>query len=211
LDITCNPPTDFHYGSVVYVRIEVYDSAATPNFIWVDYWFEVIPDYRFPYLENLNPSREQDDVSVDTDIYFEIKDIGVGVDIDSLEMTVNSRIVIPTTIEKVNDNHYKVTYSPTVDFQYNKSILVNVNVADASPNANFLNDSYRFYTALSDEVWYRNFEPRECKRGMPRYSSIRLVVLDAGGGVDRDSIRVQVLEREATDRFTVVPIVYRIS
>lgn len=211
LDVTCDPPNDFHYNAVVYVRIEVYDTAATPNFIWVDYWFTIIPDYRFPYLDNLNPSREQDNVSVDTDIYFEIKDVGVGVDIYTLEMTVNSRIVIPTSVVRVDDNHYKVTYVPSEDFKYNKSVLVNVKVNDLSSYENLMNDSYRFYTALSDEVWYDDFEPGLCKRGMPRYSSIRFLVLDAGGGVDRDSIRVQVLEREATDKFTVVPIVYRIS
>ena len=121
LDITCNPPNDFHYAAVVYVKIEVYDTAASPNFIWVDYWFEIIPDYRKPYLENLSPSRDEDNVAVDTDVYFEIKDVGVGVDIDTLEMTMNSRIVTPTNIEKVTDNHYKVTYNPASDLLYNKN------------------------------------------------------------------------------------------
>lgn len=211
LEITCDPPNDFHYNAVVYVRIEVYDTASTPNFIWLDYWFGITPDYRFPYLVNLDPSREEDNVAVDTDIYFEIKDVGVGVDISTLEMTVNSRIVIPTSIVKVDDKHYKVTYDPASNFQFGKSILVNVKVADASENANLLNDSYRFYTAVSDEVWYDDFYPGICKRGIPRYSSIRLVVLGGGSGVDQDSIRVQVLEKEATDRFNIVPIVYRIS
>jgi hypothetical protein len=211
LDVLCNPPVDFHYNAVVYVRIEVYDSAATPNFIWVDYWFSIIPDYRFPYLENLNPSREQDNVPVDTNIYFEIKDVGVGVDIDTLEMTVNSRIVVPTSVTKVDDNHYIVDHDLADDLQFNKSVLVNVKVRDLSGNANLMNDSYRFYTTPSEEVWYVDFEPGECKRGMPRYSSIRFITLDAGSGVDKETIRVQVLEREATEKFNIVPIVYRIS
>jgi len=211
LDILCTPPADFHYNAMVYVRIELYDTAAIPNFIWVDYWFGVTPDYRFPYLDNLAPSREQDDVPVDTEIYFEIKDLGVGVDIDSMEITVNSRIVTPTTITRINDNHYEVTCVPSNSLQFSKTILVNVKSDDLSSNNNLMNDSYRFYTVKSEGLWYTDFEPGECKRGMPRYSSIRLVVLDAGGGVDGDTIKVQVLEREATDKFTIVPIVYRIS
>ena len=90
-------------------------------------------------------------------------------------------------------------------------MLVNVKVDDLSSNENLLNDSYRFYTALSDEVWYTGFEPGNCKRGVSRYSSIRVLVLGAGSGVDEDTIKVQVLNRDSTDLFDIVPIVYRIS
>jgi hypothetical protein len=211
LEITCDPPIDFHYTSVVYVRIEVYDSAPVPNFIWVDYWFEVTPDYRAPYLSNLSPAREQDDVAVDTEIYFEVMDDEVGVDIDSLELYVNSRSVTPTTVVKVTDWHYKITYIPPNFFFFDKTVLVNVKVFDSSNEKNFLNDSYRFYTSESAKPYYIIEEPKQCKRGVSRYSNIRMLVLSDGNNIDQDSIKIQVMESDMTDRFKIIPIVYRIQ
>lgn len=210
LEITCDPPIDFHHNGLVYVKIEVYDLAPTPNFIWVYYWFGVIPDYRFPYLDNLNPSREQENVPVDSSIYFEIKDLGVGVDISTFEMTVNSVLVSPS-VTKINDNFYSVTYDPPENFGFEKTVAVNVKVADSSDNANYLNDGYRFYTPSSSDVWFTEMSPEKCVRGVSPYSSVRFVVLGNGNGVDRDTIRLQILERDKTDEASFVPIIYRIS
>jgi len=58
LDVLYNPSQDFHHDAIVYVHIEVYDTAAIPNFIYVDYFFKIVPDLRFPYLENLNPNLQ---------------------------------------------------------------------------------------------------------------------------------------------------------
>jgi len=209
LDVTCDPPVDFHHDAIVYVRIEVQDTAATPNDVWVDYWFTVIPDYKFPYLDNLNPIREAI-TPVDSNIYFEIKDEGVGVDIDTFEMLVNSQLVSPSIV-KISNFHYNVTYTPIKPFSYGKTVVVNVKVADASNQVNYLNDSYRLYTPQSSDVWFTEEYPQRCTRGLSPYSSVRFVVLGTGDGVDRDTIRVQILERDKTDEVNIVPIIYRIS
>jgi len=211
LDVLCTPPNDFHHNSVIYVHIEVYDSAPTPNFIYVDYWFVIIPDYRHPYLDNLNPARDQELVPVDTNVYFEIKDRGVGVDIDTLELYVNSRSVTPTNIERVNGKHYKITYDPTNDFYFNKEITVAVRVQDLSEFQNILVDSYRFYTTDSTDVWFTGFNPGICKRGFPRFADVEFLVLGYGSGVDIATLRVQVHKYDVSDKVTVLPVVYRIS
>jgi hypothetical protein len=74
----------------------------------------ILYHYKAPYLDNLSPSRQQDLVDVNTQIYFEIKDVGTGIDIDSLECLLNSRLVDASglNIEKVSRYHYKVTYTP---------------------------------------------------------------------------------------------------
>jgi hypothetical protein len=199
----------FHHNAVVYVHIEVNDALG--NHVWIDYFFSIIADYKFPYLENLNPSREGALVPVDSDIYFEIKDVGVGVDIDSLDMTVNSRAVTPTSIVKVDDNHYKVTYNPSIDFYYDKSVQVGVKVKDLSDNENWLSDTYRFYTARSDEVWLTEFQPHVCKRGINPNTYISFLALGTGSGVDKNTIVVQVKGKDVTDRLKLVPVIYRIS
>ena len=138
-------------------------------------------------------------------------DQGVGVDIDSLDMTVNSRVVTPTSIVKVDDNHYKVTYNPSNDFYYDKSVQVGVKIKDLSEQNNYLNDTYRFYTVESDDVWFTEFQPDTCKRGINPNTNISFLALGAGSGVDRDTIVVQVKGKDVTNRLNLLPVIYRIS
>lgn len=208
LDILCRPPADFHHNAVVYVHIELYDD--NDNYIYTDYWFVTIPDYRFPYLDNLNPSRDQSNVAVGSNIYFEIKDMGVGVNIGSLELIVNSRLVSPS-VEKVNNKHYKVTYDPSENFYYNKEITVSVKVSDSSENVNTMIDSYRFYTVESSEIDIIALDPRVCKRGLPRFSDISLLILGQGSGVDLSSLRVQIHQYDVSDKINILPVIYRVS
>lgn len=208
LDVLCNPPNDFHHNAIVYVHLEVYDALG--NYIYTDYWFKITPDYRFPYLDNLNPDRDQTNVSVSSNIYFEIKDLGVGVDIDSLEMYVNSLSVTPST-NKISDNHYEVTYDPPQDFYYDKEVTVTVRVADSSENENTLIDSYRFYTVESSEVLFTGFDPRVCKRGFPKFQDVSFLTLGWGDGVDASTLRVQIHGLDMTDKARIIPIVYRSS
>lgn len=212
LDILCDPPEDFHHNATVFVHIEVYDEAPTPNFIYVDYWFKVIPDYRFPYLENLNPDRDQTDVAVDTDVYFEIKDQGIGVDIQSLEVIVNSKIANPLIIEKAGSkSHYKVRYNPSSDFYYGKEISVSVKVSDLSENANTLIDNYKFYTIESAEISFIPLNPKACKRGFPRFHDVEFLVIGDGNGIDEGTLRVQVHNIDVTDKVRILPVIYRAS
>ena len=219
IEFTYDNPDIFHHNGIVYVHIEVYDTAAEPNFIYTDYWFRIIPDYNSPYIESENPSREEDQVPLDTRLYFEVKDSGEGVDIDSLEVFLNSRIVYhagfeynpDTVIEKVNDNHYKVTIDLPYELQYGKEYSVGVIVQDISENKNILRDSYRFYTRESEVPWFTAFDPKKCLRGMPRFRDVSFIVLGGGDGIDPQTIRIQVHDQDVTDKSKITPVIYRVS
>jgi hypothetical protein len=210
LEVLYDPLTDYHHDAVVYVSIQVYDTAYDPNFIWVNYWFSIIPDYRFPYLDNLDPPREQTNVPVDTVIEFDVKDAGVGVDISTLEMFVNSRMVVPVTT-RVSDNEYHVVYTPVEPLMYGKRYNVKVHVADASENVNWLNDRYNFYTRESSGVDLVPLYPKACKRGMPVMTDVAYLALAAGDGVDQSTLRLQVAGKDLTPHSKILPVVYRIS
>lgn len=222
IEFLYNPSENFHHGGIVYVHIEVYDISAEPNFIYVDYWFRLVADYNTPYLVNLNPDREEDYVSTTTNLYFEIKDDGAGVNIDTLEVYLNSRIIyhsdyaithpelnLDTTITEINLNYYTVSIDIPYDLYYDKMYTVKVIVDDISPSANTLRDSYRFYTRPSESPIFVNFDPRLCKRGMPRFTDVSFLVLADGNGVDRSTIRLQVHDRDVTNQTTNLPIIYR--
>ena len=211
LEVLYNPIDDFHHNAVVFVRIEVYDIAPTPNFIETEYWFCVIPDFKAPYLINLLPDREEDFVSVDTNISFEIKDAGAGIDINSLECFFNFRRMHPDDllIEKYNRWHYKVTYITVEDLYYDKKYTITVKVSDSSEAVNRLNDAWSFYTKESSAVMFTGFIPIRCKRGASRFSGVSVLALGTGDGVDKDSLRLQVFDRDV--EINRIPVVYRIS
>ena len=211
LDITYNPPNDFHHNAIVYVSIVVYDMAPTPNVILTDYWFRIIPDYRAPYIENESPERGEEDVSVSTNISFDILDAGVGVDLSTLEFYVNNRIVTPLTSPIAGGYH--VSYNPSSNFYYGQTCEITVKVRDGSDNANLLYDMWRFYCEGSTGPWIDSdsFYPRNCSKGMPRKVkdiSFNVYGID-GTGVDRESIMVTIGGK--TRDVKIIPIVYRID
>jgi len=211
IEITYNPVIDFKYGSTIYVRIEVYDTAYIPNYIFTDYWFRVIPDYKSPYVSYREPDSGAIDVPVDSHIYFELKDRGAGINIETLEILLNSRRVDVNylTIEEVSRRHFKITYIPPEGLFYNKNYKIAVKVEDTSPRKNALNTSWEFYTVESTGVQMALPTPGPCKAGMARFEDVSVVILGDGNGVDEGTIRMQVFNKDVHPRVT--PIIYRIS
>lgn len=206
-----NPPQDFLYSSLIFVRIEVYDRAYIPNFIYTEYWFKITPDYKAPYLINLSPDREEIDVAVDTTIHFEIIDEGTGIDIESLECLINSVRMDKDylNIEIVSAYHIKIDYTPEKNLFFSKDYKISVKAQDTSPQTNRMNDSYTFYTADSTGVLIIDPNPGVCKSAMRRFQDVSVKILADGNGIDVDSIRMQVFNKDVHPR--IVPIIYRIA
>jgi hypothetical protein len=219
IEFTYDPPERFHHNALVYVHIELYDTAAEPNFITTSYWFKVIPDYKSPYLENENPAREQELLPLNPNIEFDLKDDGEGVDIETLEVYLNSRLVYhglratnpASTINEISVNHYEVSISLPYELQYGKTYSVGVIATDLSENRNILRDSYRFHTRPSEVPWFVDFDPDLCRRGMHRFRDVSFIVLGAGNGVDKETIRIQVHDKDVTNQSKIAPIIYRVS
>lgn len=211
IEVDVNIDNNFLHNSRVFVRIEVYDIASVPNFIYTEYWFDVIPDYKTPYLTNLLPDREADMVSVNSTISFDVRDDGSGVDIDSLECFLNSRLMTPDTlnIEMLSRFHYRITHTPAENLYFNKSYKVTVKVNDISEYNNRMNDSYIFYTVPSNGVMITDKKPSPCKRGMSRFEDVSFKLLAHGHGIDTETLRVQVFNKDVHPR--VLPIIYRLE
>ena len=203
------PTEDFHNNGIVYVIFEVYDVAPIPNKIVVEYWFVLIPDFKCPYIDNNFPAREEFGVAIDTNVSFDILDIHTGVDINTLEITVNYICVHPT-ITKISDKKYHIEYNQPIDFKYEKVVLIHVRVNDLGENDNWLLDSWRFFCTESFSPWFNdgNYEPGLCKRGMDKkHNDISMQVYGVGSGITYDSIEVYIggPKREVL----ISPIVYR--
>lgn len=211
LDILYDPVNDFHHNAVIYVSIEVYDTAPTPNIILTDYWFRIIPDYRAPYIDNEFPAREEEDVVIGTNISFDVLDAGVGVDINTLEFYVNNRYKIPTTT--TISGGYHISYNPSEDFNYGQTVEMTVKIKDASDYQNQLHDMWRFYCEGSTGPWIDpdSFYPRNCTKGS--YRKLTGISANVYGindtGVDQNSILVRIGGKDRD--VTITPIIYRID
>lgn len=211
LEVTCDPPENFLHGSRIFVKIEVYDTATTPNYMYTEYWFDVVPDYKSPYLTNLLPGREDENIGINTTVYFEVKDDGSGLDVDTLECFLNSRRMHPDdlSIEVVSRFHIKVTYTPPEPLYYDKQYKVVVKIQDISEQQNRMNDAYKFYTVPSAGISMIDPSPGPCKRGMSRFEDVSVKVLADGNGIDVGTIRMQVFNKDVHPR--ILPVIYRIS
>ena len=210
LDILFQPPEVFHNDAQVYVYLEVYDNAIPSNKIYFDYWFKVIADYKAPYIVNEYPSRSSTNVPIESTIYFDILDNEVGVDINSLEFYINNRT--KTVAYDEIENGYRITYNPSDDLYYDQDIEISVRVQDLSGSKNVLYDMWKYTCIGSDGplIDSESITPGLCVRGVPgRQTSVSFNVYDIGTGIDKDSIRLLV---DNKDVFIVEkPVIYRIK
>lgn len=210
LEITYTPSEPFHNSGIVYVLMSVYDKAVPPNKITLDYWFKILPDYKAPYITNESPARNQTNVPIDTNIEFDIIDLGVGVDISKLEVYVNNRFK-PFTHNSITNGHH-IVCDPASDFFYGQEVDITVRAWDASENKNALFDTYKFYCLSSTGPWIdaESFSPKICSKNISRYIGkveFNVYALD-DTGIKEDSIRLEIDNKSR--QVSKVPIIYRI-
>jgi hypothetical protein len=189
LEVLLNLPEPFHSEAVVHVYLEVYDLAIPPNLIYYDYYFYVIADYLAPVVINEIPARSSNYNKITTNIEFDIIDMDVGVNINSLELFINNRVKTYHYNEIVNGYH--VIYEPEELFLYNQRIEIAIRIEDSSNRKNVLYDSWYFFCegSKAPEVEVLSFEPKTCSRGLPtRIFNYSCNVLDKGDGIAIDTL-----------------------
>jgi hypothetical protein len=201
----------FHHNSIINIDIRVYDTSPIPNLLTITYWFKIVPDYRIPYIENQYPEIEAYSVPIDTDISFDIKDEGEGVDIETLEVYINNSS-IPYSYEEIGVYQYHVVCNLSSNFYYGEKVTVFVAVKDKSENANLLRDGWVFYCFESTGPWFDadNVSPGKCLEGRIRSEDdIHMQVYGINDtGIEYDSIKIEVGGKYRDVKIT--PIVYRL-
>jgi len=210
LEIMWDNTIPFHHGGVVTVFIEVYDTAPIPNRIEICYWFTIVPDYVSPYVINELPARNSTDVSIYTDISFDIIDVGAGVDKNSIEVFVKGRQVRNLVITDIYTGVH-VSFDPEMEFLYSDILDIAVYANDLSENKNSMVDRWVLYCMESIPPWFNNgnFFPKQCSKGINLNTNVGIQVYGVGGGINLNSIEFSVDESK---RDTVItPIIYRIE
>ena len=99
---------------------------------------DIIP----PYVEGAFPDNDAIEMPVDTEISLHLVDNTSGVDIDSIDMKINGRIVAPSI--NGNNSDYLVKYKPVEGFSYGELVRVNIAARDLAPVPNDMEYAFTF-------------------------------------------------------------------
>lgn len=210
LEFLYRPAKKFHNSAMVEVYVSVFDMSTVPNKIEVEYWFKLIADFKAPYIVNLKPKVGEVDVLLDTTIMFDVIDSGEGVNINTLEVTVNNEIVEFDYIEYEYGN-YHVSCKNVPVFNYGQVVNITVDVKDRSENENRFYGGWVFTCVYSGGPWINteDMNPSVCTEGKSLSQGFNFqsyAVNDTG--IDPESIKLTMDGEEKT--IILKPIVYRV-
>jgi len=103
---------------------------SVPNVMTTDsYSFEIVDDLTPPYTANPFPAHQAIDIAKNTEISVDIKDDGLGVDVDTIVLTVNG-VIVSATISSGDVKTVHVSYNPTDDFMEGSTVYWTVDASD---------------------------------------------------------------------------------
>lgn len=180
----------YEFDQLVNVYISCSDLELPANNYENSYTFRITPDLEAPQLVNFNPEPDETAVAIDSDIYFEITDNGIGVDIESLIMKVNNEIVEPETTLIPETMFYEVNYSGA-NYEYGDLVSVVVSVSDLATSPNSLTNYNYSFTLVDDDQeapFFTGLNPSAESTDIPVDTSISMLILDRESDVDSNSI-----------------------
>jgi hypothetical protein len=153
----------------------------------ISYYFDIVNDYRPPVFENIYPYNGMTDVSKTQWIMFDIKDVGLGVDISTLTFTIDNLVVIPT-VYKFSDQWYRVVYTPEVPYYYNAPVNCFATVQDLSSERNRAYATWVFYTQEGELPFIINPNPMFCAYPVHHNSHIEVDLFARSAGANLQSL-----------------------
>lgn len=159
IQIDYKPPLDFEYSSTVSVEVSIKDTNLPPRTISTAYTFDIIGDFKKPFLETKFPPNNSRNNSNMTNVYCIIKDLETGIDFDTIEFYVEG-VRVNHTISIIDSKTTKVEFTPTRSFTYMADISASIYARDKEGNE--LIDSWSFEVEPSPGVLFRNITPENC-------------------------------------------------
>jgi hypothetical protein len=202
--------TEFGYGETVYVEWKVRDTASPANELIFYYWFITVKDIIGPRVSLISPADDDQGVSVSSCILFTLRDYEEGININTLELYVNNRLISLSSLvytEVDTQDGYSITYCPTEDFLFGDEIPVSIYVEDMAEVPNLLFYVYSFNTEESKEPVVVGHIPVSCKTTVCTTQDVEVLVVDGGSGLNKESITLIVDDVSVSAR--KLPIIYR--
>ena len=144
--LTYNPPSDFEYEQVVNITVSASD--LTSNTMQTDAYSFTIKniDCWQPYTTDHDPAPDEIVVSVDTNITVHVRDDHDGVNLSTIEMTVDGADATDSLIITGTPASYTVIYDSPTDFEYEHVVNVTIKASDLNTTPNAMQYAYSFTT-----------------------------------------------------------------
>lgn len=199
---TYHPQTDFECNQTVWVTISAEDFAK--NILNEVYQF-LVSDTMPPWTQGHNPNKDSIGVLPETAIEFHLKDIGTGVNRNSIQLWINNKIESPDIIGNAFD--YIVRYKPPQPFKFGEIITVTISALDLATPPNHLQEGYTF-TITTDITppYITQRHPTPGTIDVNVDTKIMFWIRDDTSGVDTSSIRLWVEGSDVTPQIKITAI-----
>ena len=194
--ITIDVPVNFELAEIVSVVIDASDlngiSMAT-----FEYSFEIIYDVLPPYTGEWEPEPDADEVSVATNVSFNIYDNIEGVDINSVVVDIQgvqfTHLNTSFSYQTIS-NGYTVTLDLPNDFDYGEIVTIQIDAADFYQPANVMPTFiYNFQCEYdNDSPYIGSYDPEPGQQNVLINTNINFHIYDADHGVDINTLLVEI-------------------
>lgn len=197
-----SPSLLYKFYSRVFCYLNIYDTDSPKNLIKFNCYFDIIEDYIPPSVITTSPTCGSTGVPKDVDIYAVIKDVGTGVNSDTIELVLDGIPVIPTLYTV--SGGYSLLYHPAIKFNSGAEVSMNISALDC--NDNLMMEACKFYIEDSNAP---AVVPEDiCGDVVDSRFSFYFDVYDTGGGVKFDTVKL-FLDNKDVD-IIVRPVIKRI-
>ncbi len=145
-----------------------------------------------PFIVNHSPAPRAIGVSPNATIAFEVRDDGYGVDSASVLMRVN-RSLVQAVLQRI-PNGFLASFKPTLPFGLNDTVRVSVDARDRAAPPNVMTTENFYFVTQRDVIspLATNHRPAKLATNVPLDTEIRVEIIDALAGVDRNALTMQV-------------------
>jgi hypothetical protein len=145
-----------------------------------------------PFVVNHSPASRAIGVSPNATISFEVRDEVSGVDSAAVIVRVNRTLVQP--VLQRNPNGFLVAFKPNLPFALNDTVRVSVDARDRALPPNLMPAENFYFVTQRDVIppLATNHRPARLAANVPLDTDIRVEIVDALAGVDRNALAMQV-------------------
>jgi hypothetical protein len=204
LQLDYNPLVDFPYSSTVSVYIEIQDTNLPPRTIKTFYTFDIVGDFKTPFLSSVYPPDNSINNLPDTEVFAIIGDLETGIDLATIEFFIGGKTV-PTVNTLLDSGFVKVSYTTSTNYPYEADMSAAVRAKDKEGNE-FIG-SWNFKIKPSSGVLFINNSPEECSVLVPVDTDVCIEVFGLEDGVNLNNLSFSVGEKNIT--YVLKPKVYR--
>jgi len=198
LELFYNPPDDFPFDTEIDVFVEISDTATPPNNFFARCRWRTVSDTRPPIIANVTPCNKNGNISVTAPVTFDVFDTGLGVDQDSIVLsiegiTVCSGLSFDPRVFPGSGTGFHVEWShPNSPFKFGSNVTVAITAGDLALPQNSTLFVCDFNTEESSPPTFQNFDPGPCDSFVDTRTGLTFEVYGDLHGVDISTLEVRI-------------------